>query len=452
MTKSIIFCLTLFVSLSVFGQSSKTLDFNKTYNDLTLSKTERHVFKLTLAKGGVYQFSILQQGVAAHITLHDADKKQVFKSDIPDDIDGYEKFEYTPKATGAFYLNIERFDDVQNTEAGKATVYVKSLSNAEILLRQKIKNELAAENQKTVLTADIDHFWEAYDNLKNCKTFADSANSFQQLYLDRATDGLIDFIRVRDFQAEKYVKLVVKYPKFYQSLRKNTFEVKKTEAVIESVFSKFKEIYPNFKPFKVCFAMGIMNTGGTISNNFVLIGTEITTSTKQMDLSEFENNEYRKLFEGSEDLMSKIKTLVAHECVHTQQPIRIDQNGIKCELLYRCLREGSADFIAELVSGNEKTNEYGDRNEKQIWADFKNELCNENSDNWLYNSTTVKNKPADLGYFVGYKIAKEYYQNATDKKQSVNDIIGMTNPIRFLELSKYDQKEKSRQTNSSLKN
>ncbi len=442
MTKSIIFFLTLHVSFSVFSQSSKVLDLNKEYKDLPLSKTERQLFKLSLSRDGVYQFSILQQGVATHIVLNNADKKQVFESDIPDDIDGYEKFEYIPQVNGVFYLTIERFDNEQNTETGKATVFVKSLSNTEILLRQKIKKELSAENQKNVLTADIDHFWEAFDNLKSCKTFADSANSFQQLYLDRATDGLIDFIRVRDFQAEKYVKLVAKYPKFYKSLRKNSSEVKKSEQTIEKVFLKFKEIYPNFKPFKVCFAMGIMNTGGTISNNFVLIGTEITASTKDMDLSEFQDNEYRKIFEGNEDLQTKIKSLVAHECVHTQQSKSIDPNSIKCELLYRTIREGSADFIAELVSGNEKTNEYGDKNEKQIWTDFKNEICNENSNNWLYNHSTVKGKPADLGYFVGYKIANEYYKNASDKKQAVNDIIGMTNPLRFLELSKYDQSEK----------
>ena len=442
MTKSMILCLTISVSLSVFGQSSKTLELNKEYKEIPLSKTERHIYALTLIKSGVYQLTILQQGIAAHILITDSDKKKVFESDIPDDIDGYEKFEFNPKTTGTFYLTLERFDDVQNTESGKVTIFIKSLTKSEILLRQKIKKELESENKKNVLTIDIDHFWEAFDNLKNCKTFADSVNSFQQLYLDRATDGLIDFIRVREFQAEKFVKLVAKYPKFYKSLRKNTFEVKKSEQTIEAVFSKFKEIYPNFKPFKVCFAIGIMNTGGTISNNFVLIGTEITTSTKQMDLSEFENNEYRKTFEGSEDLQTKIKSLVAHECVHTQQAKTIDPNAIKCELLYRVLREGSADFIAELVSGNLKSNEYGDKNEKQIWTDFKNELCNENSNNWLYNSSTVKNKPADLGYFVGYKIAKEYYRNASEKKQAVNGIIDMTNSLKFLELSKYEQTEK----------
>jgi Predicted Zn-dependent protease (DUF2268) len=442
MTKSILFALAIIIAKSSFAQSSKNLNLNKEYKGILLSKTESHIYKLTLSKGGVYQFSILQQGIAAHIVLKDANNNQVFESDIPEDIDGYEKFEYLPNVTGIFYLTLARFDNVQNTEMGKATIYVKSLSKAEIGLRQKIKKELASENQKNVQTIDIDHFWEAFDNLKNCKSFADSVKSFQQLYLDRATDGLIDFIRVRDLQAEKYVKLVAKYPKFYASLRKNTFEVKKAEQTIEAVFLKFKKLYSNFKPFKVCFAMGIMNTGGTISNNFVLIGTEILSSSKQMDLSEFDANEYRKTFEGTEELMSRIKRLIAHECVHTQQPKQVDPNGIKCELLYRALREGAADFIAELVSGNPQKNEYGDKNEKQIWVQFKNELCNESSDNWLYNSSTVKDKPADLGYYVGYKIVQEYYHNASNKKQAIIDIIEMTDAVRFLELSKYDQKEK----------
>lgn len=442
MTKLIILHFALFFSISVCGQTVTSLKINQNYKDIPLSKTESLSYDFELKKGGIYQFTILQQGIATYIQLSDSEGKQVFESDFPDDIDGYEKFEYQPKSTQTFHLSLKRFDNDQNTDSGMVSVFIKSLSESEILRREEIKKELEPENKKNVLTIDIDHFWEAFDNLSNCKSFADSVNSFQELYLDRATDGLIDFIRVRDFQAEKYVQLVARFPKFYRSLRKSTFEVKKTEQAIESVFSKFKEIYPNFKPFKVCFAMGIMNTGGTVSNNFVLIGTEIVTSSDKVDLSEFEDNEYRKIFEGTNELLPKIKSLVAHECVHTQQLYDVDSNAIKCELLRRVLKEGSADFIAELVSGNKKTNEYGNQNEDKIWADFKNELCNLNSDNWLYNASNVKNKPADLGYFIGYKIAEEYYNNAFNKKQAVSDIIEMNNPIRFLELSKYDQKIK----------
>jgi uncharacterized protein YjaZ len=77
-----------------------------------------------------------------------------------------------------------------------------------------------------------------------------------------------------------------------------------------------------------------------------------------------------------------------------------------------------------------------------LWTEFKNELCNQNIGNWLYNGSAVKGKPADLGYFIGYEIAKEYYKNAKDKKQAIVDIIGMSDPIDFLQKSRYDQKVK----------
>ncbi len=54
---------------------------------------------------------------------------------------------------------------------------------------------------KPYLTADIDHFWEAFDALSRCSTCNDSVTTIQKLYFDRATDGLIDFISVRDLTA-----------------------------------------------------------------------------------------------------------------------------------------------------------------------------------------------------------------------------------------------------------
>jgi hypothetical protein len=69
-------------------------------------------------------------------------------------------------------------------------------------------------------------------------------------------------------------------------------------------------------------------------------------------------------------------------------------------------------------------------------------LCNQNIGNWLYNGLSVKDKPGDLGYFIGYEISEEYYKNSTDKKQAIVEIIGMSDPVRFLELSRYGQKAK----------
>jgi uncharacterized protein YjaZ len=333
--------------------------------------------------------------------------------------------------SGSFNLLIKWFNDPENPDSGHINLFIKSLTKTEIELRNKIKKELEPENRKNVLTLDIDHFWEAFDNLKNCKSYSDSADSFQRIYLDRATNGLLDFIQKRDLTAEKYVTAVAKNAAYYQSVRSNTYQAKKAEQTIEEVFKRFKELYSNFTPFKVCFAIGIKNTGGTVSHNYVLIGAEVTTS--------IEGN----LTPTDDEIIQKIKTIVAHECVHTQQKLHADSLSIKCELLYQSIREGACDFIAELVSGNKKKNEYGDQHESELWVQFKNELCNQNIGNWLYNGSTVKNKPRDLGYYIGYKIVQSYYNNAKNKRQAIVDIIEMDDPIKFLDRSRYDQISKT---------
>jgi hypothetical protein len=49
---------------------------------------------------------------------------------------------------------------------------------------------------------------------------------------------------------------------------------------------------------------------------------------------------------------------------------------------------------------------------------------------WLYNSTPEQ--PRDLGYWVGYRIVKSYYQHANDKRQAFHEILEMTDPKAFL--------------------
>jgi hypothetical protein len=425
--------LTVFVA-AVFShllvRAQQTLDFNKQYADIKLTKASTLVYKLSLLKDGIYQFSILQQGIAVYYDLTDVNNKKVYECNYPDDIVGYEKFEYAPGGSGNFTLTIKRFEDPENPDSGQISIQVKSLSRSEIEVRKQIKKELEPENAKTVTTIDIDHFWSAFDNLKNCKSFSDSIDCFQRLYLDKATNGMLDFIQVRDLTADKFVDAISKNPGFYQSVRQNTIEAKKAVPVIEDVFTKFKGIYADFKPFKVCFAIGIKNTGGTVSSQYVLIGTEVTVSTGATGSA------------TSEDIIQKIKGVVTHECVHTQQKPHPDSTAIQCPLLWQSIREGSCDFIAELITGLPRNNEYGEKNESKLWTDFKNELCNQNVGNWLYNGFSVKDKPSDLGYFIGYEITKEYYTHSLDKKQAIIDIINMSDPIRFLELSKYDQKAK----------
>ena len=174
------------------GQTENTVDLNKEYKDIHLTGKSKITYTLPLAKDGIYQFSILQQGIAVSYTLTSSDNKMLYKSDSPNDINGYRKFEYCPTGSGNFTLSINRFEHPENPDSGQITPLVKSLSKPEIAIRNKIKKELEPENAKVVTTIDIDHFWSAFDNLKNCRSFSDSVSSIQKLYLDKATNGLLE--------------------------------------------------------------------------------------------------------------------------------------------------------------------------------------------------------------------------------------------------------------------
>ena len=438
-----LFILALLIGFTKAGNAQQHLQLNQQYKDLALTKADTLRYDLRLQKGGIFQFSIEQQGIALAYELTDASHQVKLKSRQPQDITGFLKSEFAPTVKTDYTFKVYRFNHPENTDSGKLSIFIKSLDKAELAERQKIKKELMAENAKTVLTADIDHFWQAVDALSNCKTHTDSLSAIQKLYFDRATDGLIDFIAARDLTAEAQLQLLARYPKFYASVRKNTLELKNSEKVIQELFVKFQSLYANFKPFKVCFAIGILNTGGTVSDKFVLIGTEIMASSKKVDVSEFiarKENKRAGMLSGDDDLVQKIRNIVAHECVHTQQK-NISDTVAKCPLLWQVLKEGICDFVGEMVAGkqiNGTAHEYGDKHEKELWDELKVNLCSSDMSKWLYNGQSAKDRPGDLGYYMGYRIAKAYYEQATDKRQAIVEMIELTSPMQFLQQSKYE--------------
>lgn len=427
MKKRLMLIFTLCCLFSVlFAQqniSKSAIIFNQSTKDILLKESEAHIYPLTLTKGKLYQFTILQKGIDVELKLNDEKGKEILSKDSPNGKNGPENFLYTATNSGKYSLWVKPLKEEGNATEGKYDVFVKRFSNAEVKFREKTKQELIPENAKNVQTADIDHFWQAFDKLKKGKTHEDSVNIFQKWYIDRATDGFIDFLRVREFTAEEYVNKLAKNSESYTKIRAQMFEAKKAEPLIQEVFDGFKKIYPNFKPFKVCFAIGTFRTGGTVSDKFVLLGTEMVTSAKM------------------EDIPMRIKGIVAHECVHTQQK-NGDSLSYACQLLYMALQEGSCNFISELITGDkikDAYNDYGFQHEKQLWKEFEAEMCEKDARKWLYNGFIVKDRPADLGYFIGYVISREYYKNATNKSQAIIDIIEMTNPKLFLEKSGYKQ-------------
>jgi hypothetical protein len=56
---------------------------------------------------------------------------------------------------------------------------------------------------------------------------------------------------------------------------------------------------------------------------------------------------------------------------------------------------------------------------------------------WIYNSSRIKDRPADLAYFMGYKIVEACYQRQPDKQRAIREILRARDFEGFLEMSGY---------------
>src|SRR5215204_2770396 len=92
----------------------------------------------------------------------------------------------------------------------------------------------SAQNNQKVFTSDIDNFWIAYDSIQTTKDSLKQIDFIQNLYIDKGTKGLKAFMAVRNYTAELWVKLIRIYPKFWNSIRPNTFTVKSYVQEIET--------------------------------------------------------------------------------------------------------------------------------------------------------------------------------------------------------------------------
>jgi hypothetical protein len=108
-------------------------------------------------------------------------------------------------------------------------------------------------------------------------------------------------------------------------------------------------------------------------------------------------------------------------------------------LLERSLIEGAAEFGAELLTGrpgevtSAQMRALTRGHEKEIESAFLTEGDTTDLSKWLDNSTY--DKQGDLGYWVGYRIVKSYYQHDSDKRGALREIIEMTDPRAFLSKS-----------------
>lgn len=296
-------------------------------------------------------------------------------------------------------------------------------------------------------TEDLPRFYQAFDSVMTTADTARQLAFIQRLYVDKASTGLREFMQLRGGNTREWRKFIEERKTDLIQKRPQILSVLSQQAEILKRVSLFKTLYPDFREGDIYFCVGINNSGGTIQDRTVYIGTEVAANSSP-NWSVY---------------------LVLHEFTHTQQWTQRHINALRNSeaagqaymkthqnLLGKCLEEGMADFVAELVLGEtlaERNPEgyiaFGMKHEQAVWAAFQKEMnqAYDYKKGWLYAEREIEGKPVrDLGYFVGYQICKRYYDRAKDKKKALAYMTGLNltdeNSRQFLTASGYAGKQK----------
>lgn len=264
-----------------------------------------------------------------------------------------------------------------------------------------------------VETGDVARFYAIYDAAGGRPT----AEMLRRDYLDPGSDGLHTLARLRNVTGESMALAIASRPGIYSEARECADALPRVRQRLALALGQLKDLHPEarFPPITVAVGRGKpVGVGGRETG--VQIGLEALCATDWIN----------------PDIEDRFVRVIIHEFAHVQQAMAFSE-GEGVTVLAASLEEGAAEFVTELTTGAVAYSYMGALvagRETEIETAFAADAGKTDLSDWLYNSTP--DVPADLGYWVGYRIVKAYYQQADDKQQALRDIFGMTDPDLFL--------------------
>lgn len=265
-----------------------------------------------------------------------------------------------------------------------------------------------------LVTADAERFWQVWD----AHDGKPDAAALQAGYLDPGTPGLAAFLRLRIGSAEQLAKSIAAHPAYYASLRGIHGDIADRRAEFVAAFAALEALYPPAVFPDVYFLIGAMNSAGTLAEEGLLIGLDMHGRKPGVDLSSLSSWHQAVLARAD-----ALPNIVAHELVHYQQ-LPFTRDG---SLLQAAVGEGAADFIAERIAGahiNAALHAYGRANECALWREFEPRMHGTDIGGFLYEGDTAQGRPADTGYFIGYRIVDAYVARKGMSEASLRDVLG----------------------------
>ncbi len=268
--------------------------------------------------------------------------------------------------------------------------------------------------------SDLENFVEGYVQLNSG---IDTLKILNTYYFEKASVGLREFIKRHGLTPEL----------LRDAIRKNASKYDKISNFVNNMnnfMPKFTEIMKNYN---------VVIPSAMYAPTYLLVGANrgIAQASQFGQLVTI-----TRVIENHEKLIK----LIVHELSHFQQAMTV--GGEKYISLYAtpnnmlglCLREGGAEFITYLVLQEITQVEaltYIVNNETKLKLKFKEDLKVQDTSFWLWESINQNEYPKLMGYAMGYKICKSYYDAASNKPKALNEILGIIQPEAFLKMSGY---------------
>jgi hypothetical protein len=299
-------------------------------------------------------------------------------------------------------------------------------------------------SSQNLIVTDLQNFGQMFLQLSKAKSTDDTLNLIKNLVINNGTETFKKYVQLKEGQnnfhiENEYLKKLRNYPKYYKSVLKQSeiFKTKKIARKVNNAFATLLKIYPEAKIKPTFICVGFMDDGGKSFETGQFVGIELFACNEKADTSELDNNLINYLRATGFDL-NRIDELIIHELVHLSQ-FKGDNDFVKTftgSLKYiPLLGEGGAAFITDLLfkfkvtigpgTFNTKQFEYCEQNRAKLWQDYKNLKDNSQISDFFYGNNSLY-PVRSIGYYLGYQVCKRYYNNATDKKKAIKEIIEVT--------------------------
>jgi uncharacterized protein YjaZ len=263
---------------------------------------------------------------------------------------------------------------------------------------------------------DVARFYKVYDRAHGGPT----AEELQRDYIDPGSHGLHHLASIRNVTGAMIAKALTAHPQIFSDAKRCMAVLPRVRPRVATALRRLGQLYAaaEFPPVTIAVSRG--KPVGVADSTGVIIGLEALCAVDYLN-------------PNAED---RFVHTIAHEYTHVQQALRSPAlyNSPKPTVLEASLIEGAAEFTATLITGEVAfRSPYAPSvkaHDRQIETQFVADQNKTDLSDWIDNGTLTQ--PGDLGYWVGYRIVKSYYQHAPNERQALHDILEMKDAKAFL--------------------